>query len=370
MNDEKKDNKIIDIDKALGFIYTDEKAKRKGSDTFKVAGTLVRATSKSAERNLFSAVEDTQDAKLNAKYTNYKSQNALFTELCEGVQGGDLVYKILIALSNILYEQSEAVGTTATMTGARGKMQDNGLPVGDRAVRIREDDKEESLYANITIVYRDFAKLVCGGRTVGGKDIKKIRNVLEELDKKYILFDFGNGQKLFVRPLSIEAYLKDENNPNLEAAAIQLKPIFTRSIKNDYVIMRKDTLQLFGGHQKEMTMRLFFYLSDMHRHKESAIYPHFRISKDKLFEMIAAPSERYTTKIKTGKMGADGKPVYKIGRRKKLLESDWKDAVQKMIEVGIITQCSQETGITKDIIHFVFNTDYTKKRKITDILAE
>ena len=370
MKDEKKDIKIINIDKALGFIYTDEKAKRKGSGTFKVSGTLVRATSKSAERNLFSAVEDAQDAKLNANYTNYKSKNALFTELCEGVQGGDLVYKILIALSNILYEQSEAAGTTATMTGFRDKMEDNGLQLDKSSVRIREDDEEDSDYAYITIVYRDFAKLVCGGRTVGGKDIKKIRNVLEELDKKYILFDFGNGQKLFVRPLSIDAYFQDNNNPNLETAVIQLKPIFTRSIKNDYVTMRKDTLQLFGGHQKEMTMRLFFYLSDMYRHKESPIYPHFRISKDKLFEMIAAPSERYTTKIKTGKMGADGKPVYKIGRRKKLLESDWKDAVQKMKEVGIITQCYQETVITKDIIHFVFNTDYTKKRKITDILAE
>lgn len=315
-----------------------EKALTAPKQTFTTSRELARQQTrkKPSEGNLFSLLNPKQrkDAE--------KNQENLLSLITDGINGGALVSKVIIGLAQTLYVQSEMYHTTDKMIGLSYDVSEQtGEKIEVFEVGTRKDPDTPVISPSpfLMIKTRDFAKLVNGGKLSGGKDVEAVRDILTQLDKYFVPIDTGTGKHTFVRIITIEAAEVDPQT-GAERLILKLRPIFTRALTSDFMTIRKDTLKILSGKQKDITMRLFWYLAEKSSYKNLPTYPTFKVAKAELFERIAI--------IKA----YDSKP--------KRREEDFKEAIYKMKSLHLITDYSEEIGAAGDVICiFKFNKNYT-----------
>lgn len=325
---------------AVGAVESGEKALTSPKQTFITSRELVKQHTrpKPTEGNLY----DSLPPKAREHAMELDNEGRLLSSITDGINAGAKATKVLIALAQTLYEQSEYSGTTDRLLGLSEEVcKSTGLTISEGELGTRKNPEERVISPSPFIIVKlsDFAKLVNGTNKVGGKDIAEVKAILYQLDRQEVCINRGDGRYFFQSILHIWARDVDTNT-GAEVMIINLKPIFTRAIATDFVTLRKDTLKVLSGRQKDITMRLMCYLVEMNSYKSLPLYPKVKISKEELFSRVAIQKQ--------------------YERRKGDRERDFQEALRKMKELKLITAYTEETGAGGNTICvFMLNKNYT-----------
>ena len=270
------------------------------------------------DKNLFDLL--TEEARKKA--VQISNKGGLLSQITDGINAGVLGSKVIIGLAQTLAEQSELYHTEDEMLG----IGDAANP--DKEITKRNFGKHKQLpYANIYVREREFTQLVKGTKEVSSSDRKEVMGVLNKLKDCYHFLSVkdaqGNEKYVGMQLLNISGIVIDPKT-NARGYIVELKPIFIHGIKNDFVTLRKDTLQKLGGRTSDLTMKLFWFLTEQHSYKTREGYPLVRIFKDELLNHIAI-LKMYEKNIK---------------RR----NEDFAKAIEKMAEVGLIKPLKGKNG--------------------------
>ena len=311
-------------------------------NSFKISRELLRQQTKEQNRvsednspDLFSSAFDYET---KAPITTKES---VFLQVLQGFSLKDLAQKVLIGLAQELYRQSKLF-KNGNVTGINPEYYKSKSGSSESEIVTLEKSEEKRVLggtgsdSRVVIGLKQFTKLISGGGSVGGKDLKAVEETLYKFDKQFIKFSDGKNT-IKLRFLTIDGTIKDEVT-GAKSLLIRLTPIFNRSIANDFALLPTDILQRIGGKKmKDITWRLLNVLTLQHSFKNGDVY---KISKRKLYDKIAV-------------LGS-----YK--KQKARLRGDYKDAITTMFDIGIITGYIEEPG-AEIICTFNLNPQWAKK---------
>lgn len=306
-------------------------------------------------------LEYIQDPKVKADILKKQAEGKLLAGTLEGLSGGSAYLKsFTIALAHTLNEQSKYYKTEEDYSGVPRDLipdifgedveiqKEASLPVkiqrGER-IEIRQEKRK---FPYILVSYEDLATKMRGkGKKRGGKDSEYIREYIESLSGKVYLLDKGKdsrGKQILVGvPFLVrELYIYREGRE--VGCLLRLNPQFSKTIRG-YTSLRADTIQLIGGgRQKDITMSLLDLLLYVRGTDRGYIW---RKNKDSLLSQIAT-SKRYL-------------------RQKGEREVDFREAVQKCKDSGLITDYQEEKSTTGETISVFRFNPYYSKRETADV---
>ena len=306
-------------------------------------------------------LEYIQDPKVKADILKKQAEGKLLAGTLEGLSGGSAYLKsFTIALAHTLNEQSKYYKTEEDYSGVPRDLipdifgedveiqKEASLPVkiqrGER-IEIRQEKRK---FPYILVSYEDLASKMRGkGKKRGGKDSEYIREYIESLSGKVYLLDKGKdsrGKQILVGvPFLVrELYIYREGRE--VGCLLRLNPQFSKTIRG-YTSLRADTIQLIGGgRQKDITMSLLDLLLYVRGTDRGYIW---RKNKDSLLSQIAT-SRRYL-------------------RQKGEREVDFREAVQKCKDSGLITDYQEEKSTTGETISVFRFNPYYSKRETADV---
>ena len=306
-------------------------------------------------------LEYIQDPKVKADILKKQAEGKLLAGTLEGLSGGSAYLKsFTIALAHTLNEQSKYYKTEEDYSGVPRDLipdifgedveiqKEASLPVkiqrGER-IEIRQEKRK---FPYILVSYEDLASKMRGkGKKRGGKDSEYIREYIESLSGKVYLLDKGKdsrGKQILVGvPFLVrELYIYREGRE--VGCLLRLNPQFSKTIRG-YTSLRADTIQLIGGgRQKDITMSLLDLLLYVRGTDRGYIW---RKNKDSLLSQIAT-SKRYL-------------------RQKGEREVDFREAVQKCKDSGLITDYQEEKSTTGETISVFRFNPYYSKRETADV---
>jgi hypothetical protein len=314
-----------------------EKEQAPIKQTFRTARLLAKQQTRPVpvDGDLFSLLSDSE----KAYAIQIQKENGLLSQITDGINVGVLASKVIIGLAQTLAEQSEMYGTEKEMLGiSKDELEKEGVTLK----AVKNFNGVYSPYPMIRIKGRNFTQLVKGVKDVSRKDRKDVEDVIGKL-ANLTNFIKLNGKYVGVKLLSIEANIIDPVTKE-RGYLIMLRPIFINAIKDNFVTMRKDTLQKLSGKTPDITMKLFWWLAEQHSYKGTPIYPTVKVRKNELFQRIAI--------------------IKSYDKNKVRLKEDFDKAIEKMKEMRLITGYKEETGAdgsTNSI--FTLNKLYTTEGK-------
>lgn len=301
-------------------------------------------------------LEYIKDPKVKADILKKQAEGKLLAGTLEGLSGGSAYLKsFTIALAHTLNEQSKYYKTEEDYSGVPRDLipdifgedveiqKEASLPVkiqrGER-IEIRQEKRK---FPYILVSYEDLASKMRGkGKKRGGKDSEYIREYIESLSGKVYLLDKGKdsrGKQILVGvPFLVrELYIYREGRE--VGCLLRLNPQFSKTIRG-YTSLRADTIQLIGGgRQKDITMSLLDLLLYVRGTDRGYTW---RKNKESLLSQIATST------------------IYK-GRPKRR-EEDFREAVQKCKDSGLITDYKEEESTWGEKVSvFKFNPYYSKR---------
>lgn len=366
------DLKLSTLDREA-FAVLEEKSKQEDTSViFKVSRELARQQHKpkieagskkgkiSDTTDLFAPVLSIMTEQEKAKLNKIGGIDSLISYITDGISTGkkSLYSKIIIALAQTQFEQSigsdqkedqeEGTGISKWYIEQKRKMGATDEEISQlekyrnesKTMGVKSNGSQiSSKYAYIYIDLYKFTKLVNGGVKPGGRDMKAVTDALNELDQKKIFFRGNDGKNRFIRLFTLDY---GEEIAGDYRISVRLSPLFTMGFSNDFVKLRKDTLRVLSGQQKDITMRLFWKLVEelSHSPMPSTGYV-YRVRKRSLFDEIAV-LESYEN-------------------QKNRREADFKIAVDKMKSLGLITEYREDPGGAEIVCYFTLNKDYEKK---------
>lgn len=275
-------------------------------------------------------------------------EGKLLNGTLEGLSGGDAYFYIfLIALAQTLNEQSNKYNKGNYYSGLPKDEIEKAIGVQieeDTGQKITIYKGEERSSPFIVIIFKDFLKKIRGGKSYGSKDITELDRYIQKLSGKEYMIDRGEfGGIIGLTLINIVSSLYHPNTADRYGYILKLSPQFSETIRK-YRKMRADTIQLLGGgKQKDITMNLLNYL----------IYTSFPSQKKRKSGEFAVNKTKLLEKIGKGK-------TYE--KRKDFLERDFRDAVQKMIDIKLLHPkkgYKEETSPSREIMSvFMLNPDY------------
>ena len=301
-------------------------------------------------------LEYIKDQKVKEDIRKQQAEGKLLAGTLEGLSGGSAYLKsFTIALAHTLNEQSKYYKTEEDYSGVPRDLipdifgedveiqKEASLPVkiqrGER-IEIRQEKRK---FPYILVSYEDLATKMRGkGKKRGGKDSEYIREYIESLSGKVYLLDKGKdsrGKQILVGvPFLVrELYIYREGRE--VGCLLRLNPQFSKTIRG-YTSLRADTIQLIGGgRQKDITMSLLDLLLYVRGTDRGNIW---RKNKESLLSQIATST------------------IYK-GRPKRR-EGDFREAVQKCKDSGLIIDYQEEESTWGEKVSvFKFNPYYSKR---------
>lgn len=300
--------------------------------------------------NLFSCL----NVRAKAHAIELNENGNLLSTFVEGIDGGELSTKVLIALIQVLNEQTnlkspeEVQQTSAKIAGILGYQLHSTRNVG-AVTKYEPQDKEGyplSICPYVVIKISDFTRRVLSipeSKKVDSKDRNNVRDVLDDLRIKELFYKCANGHHRSVT--LIRAMNKDiDPKTREEYRILELDGVFIKNIQHDFLILPSDILTRLKGRQSKLTMRLFWFLVEQRSYKKPT-YPEERKFKSELFNEVAIidryrdhPSDR---------------------------DKDFKKAIEKMKEIRLISDYSEcgdkDTGETTCV--FTFRDDFHKVLK-------
>ena len=306
-------------------------------------------------------LEYIQDPKVKADILKKQAEGKLLAGTLEGLSGGSAYLKsFTIALAHTLNEQSKYYKTEEDYSGVPRDLipdifgedveiqKEASLPVKIKRGERIEIRQEKRKFPYILVSYEDLASKMRGkGKKRGGKDSEYIREYIESLSGKVYLLDKGKdsrGKQILVGvPFLVrELYIYREGRE--VGCLLRLNPQFSKTIRG-YTSLRADTIQLIGGgRQKDITMSLLDLLLYVRGTDRGYIW---RKNKDSLLSQIAT-SKRYL-------------------RQKGEREVDFREAVQKCKDSGLITDYQEEKSTTGETISVFRFNPYYSKRETADV---
>lgn len=335
-------------------------SKRPHPESIRISKDLIDTQTHSVGDTL----EYIQDPKVKADILKKQAEGKLLAGTLEGLSGGGAYLKsFTIALAHTLNEQSKYYKTEEDYSGVPRNLipdifgedveiqKEASLPVKIQRGEKIEIVQEKRKFPYILVSYEDLASKMRGkGKKRGGKDSEHIREYIESLSGKVYLLDKGKdsrGKQILIGvPFLVrELYIYREGRE--VGCLLRLNPQFSRTLRG-YTSLRADTIQLIGGgRQKDITMSLLDLLLYVRGADRGYIW---RKNKDSLLSQIAT-SRRYL-------------------RQKGEREVDFREAVQKCKDSGLITDYQEEKSSTGETISvFRFNPNYNK-RETPDIQGE
>ncbi len=299
------------------------------------------------------------DPKKREAIKKLQEEGKLLAGTLEGLSGGSGYLKsFTIALAQTLNEQSKYYSTDGDFSGVPvsliPEIFGEGVEVKETYQPLQvhkggEIKTERRRLPYILVSYEALARKMKGeGKKVGGQDIKYIQEYIQDLSGKQYLLDGGGGAILGIPFLTKTLVIYREDSGKEVGCLLNLSPQFSKSIRG-YTTLRGDTLQrIGGGRQKDITMNLLdllLYVRGVNTKKggedkeEDTAPSTFRKDKEGLLSQIAT-SKRYQ-------------------RQKGERERDFKEAIQKIKDSGLILGYREESGGRVSV--FTFNPNYSKK---------
>lgn len=287
------------------------------------------------------------DSRKRDKIKKLQAEGRLLAGTLEGLSGGTAYLKsFTIALAQTLNEQSKYYKTEEDYSGVPTalipdifgeKVEIQKNPV---SILIRDKGETESRKIPYIIVsYEELASKMRGrGKKRGGKDAVQIREYIEALSGKQYLLDGGRGAILGIPFLTKTMTIYREDTGDEVGCLLSLSPQFSRTLRG-YTGLRADTIQLIGGgRQKDITMSLLDLLLYVRGTDRGNTW---RKNKGELLSKIG------------GGKTYSGRP----GKR----ETDFREAVQKVKDSGLIQDYREETSSSGELVSvFVYNPHYSK----------
>lgn len=332
-------------------------SKRPHPESIRISKDLIDTQTHSVGDTL----EYIQDPKVKADILKKQAEGKLLAGTLEGLSGGGAYLKsFTIALAHTLNEQSKYYKTEEDYSGVPRNLipdifgedveiqKEASLPVKIQRGEKIEIVQEKRKFPYILVSYEDLASKMRGkGKKRGGKDSEHIREYIESLSGKVYLLDKGKdsrGKQILIGvPFLVrELYIYREGRE--VGCLLRLNPQFSRTLRG-YTSLRADTIQLIGGgRQKDITMSLLDLLLYVRGADRGYIW---RKNKDSLLSQIAT-SRRYL-------------------RQKGEREVDFREAVQKCKDSGLITDYQEEKSSTGETISVFRFNPYYNKRETPDI---
>jgi hypothetical protein len=299
--------------------------------------------------NLFNILND----KAKKSAIQLKEKGKLLSSLVEGIDGGELSTKVIIALIQVLNEQNDLKQPESIQKNSKLIAESFGYtlkksPTAGALTKFEErDDKGRplSLCPFIVIQISDFTRRVFSkpqSYKLSGAERNRVRDTLDELKSKevfYLCADNHHRSISLIRGVNkdIDAKTKEE------IRIIELDGIFLKNIQHDFVTLPSDILQRLKGRQGTMTMRLFWFLVEQYSYHKNS-YPLESKNKADLFSEIAI-IERYK-------------------RHPTEREKDFKKAIEKMKEIRLIKSYKEKsTNKGEQLCIFTFDDDFTKVKR-------
>lgn len=335
-------------------------SKRPHPESIRISKDLIDTQTHSVGDTL----EYIQDPKVKADILKKQAEGKLLAGTLEGLSGGGAYLKsFTIALAHTLNEQSKYYKTEEDYSGVPRNLipdifgedveiqKEASLPVKIQRGEKIEIVQEKRKFPYILVSYEDLASKMRGkGKKRGGKDSEHIREYIESLSGKVYLLDKGKdsrGKQILIGvPFLVrELYIYREGRE--VGCLLRLNPQFSRTLRG-YTSLRADTIQLIGGgRQKDITMSLLDLLLYVRGADRGYIW---KKNKDSLLSQIAT-SRRYL-------------------RQKGEREVDFREAVQKCKDSGLITDYQEEKSSTGETISVFRFNPYYNKRETPDIQGE
>lgn len=271
----------------------------------------------------------------------------LLSTITEGLNSGELGSKVIIALCQELYRQSEILRDTDQEEGVIPLEGLNSIIPKDKQIGIGVKEEKPFICPMICIELADFTRLVLGREGENyhpsTKDRDSVMSVLNKLDSGKAFAKLGDSYK-GIKFLSIEGLEVGEkdskgNNGSTTKIWIALRDIFVNAIASQFVRIRKDTLKQLRGRQKEITLRLFWTLVEYKSYSNTRAS--LDISKLELLSRVAI--------------------INSYDRNPKRREQDFKEAIQRMKEIKLLEKdgyTETENANNDTISHFKFNPKY------------
>ena len=290
-----------------------------------------------------------KDPKKKEHIQRLQKDGKLLAGTLEGLSGGSAYLKsFTIALAQTLNEQSKYYKTEGDLSGLPlsyiHEIFGDGVEVVESYQPIPVMKKGQLLQENrklpfVLISYEAIAKKMKGeGKKVGGQDIKFVEDYINSLSGKQYLFCIGEDSVLGVPFLTKSLIIYRGTTGKEVGCLVSLSPQFSKSI-GGYTSLRGDTLQkIGGGRQKDITMNLLdllLYVRGTNKEENT-----WKKVKEELLSQIGT-SKRYI-------------------RQKGELERDFREAVQKVKDSGLILGYREDSGVKGKVSVFTFNPDYLK----------
>lgn len=281
---------------------------------YKTSREITRLSTRPRKKgqDLFSLLTDEEDKK---SYEEIKERGGYVSPLTSGIVVSVLGNKVIKALQRCLYAQSWRYG----------RKEGEGLPEDVVTANIGEGHKDEEGVKDSSFICTDpysLTKMVLGGKTIGGDNVKQVMQTLSELDNT---FAYNDKDRSYYRLLTIEKITKGTANTPGEIF-IALRSIFWKGMENDYINTRADELQLLSGITSNLSLRLYDVLKELDSYnlptQQKSGY--VQIKKSNLMERIAV------------KKSYDKNP--------KRAKDDFLSAVKDMKKIGIITKTEERGG--------------------------
>lgn len=309
-----------------------------------------------AKGNLFDVIGE--EAKKNAIVC--QEQDNLLSSIVDGIDGGETAEKVIIALCQVLAEQSDWHSKQKSLK----TMENNGnkllkkffgqpeirknvvagaLRKGGEKIHIEQkgQDYPSSTCPIVAIKITDFTRRVMG-LTDNGKvrpDYRKaVRNILDQLRAKE-LYTLTNGAWLSVTLIGKKRGIIDPTTKE-EIMILELDSVFTKDLLKDFITLPTDILERLRGRQKKITFRLFWFLCEQRSYHKNS-YPLEHVKKADLLSEIAIIDS------------------YKANPKRR--EDDFKEAVEVMRKIRLIADYSESQNKANEVVsHFTFSPDFER----------
>lgn len=220
----------------------------------------------------------------------------LLSDIVPGIDGDDMMYRIILALSSLLYNQTDDKGAVDLNGSTDYILSVIGEKPSSCAV-IKRSAKElicECKRPVIAFKISQLASLVFG-RKAGYKDRKRVEQFLVSINGKNACF--YQGQRAIFNPLLAGMWRISPDslvNQEKEIWIVELDGIFALDIKTNYATFRADIMANLIGHQKSIMFRLLLVLTELKSYKKSDRILNKTISRNSLLARICS-AKRYDT---------------------------------------------------------------------------
>lgn len=270
-------------------------------------------------------------------------------EVAEIVEGIDLTpgeWKVVDSLCKLLHDKSQT-----------SKPAEKNYYTGNAGYQLTKYGGENTPAPKLAFTLYELTREYKGGELIGGNDVKNVRNILKELDKKRYLLRYVETTKKkdggrierkieeysrIIHIIKVAEFDKEDNpiDRGINDTEIVLSPIFRRQIESRFTLYPEDimkrTIEAYGSQKiSTITFKLRDYLIRELSKKRYAP----EISQDKLYYLLA---EKWM----------------KEGRKKKVKEYTDK-ALETVKNLGLLLSWEVVTGVNgQQKVVFLLNKEW------------